>query len=284
MPKNAASDKRELTMNAGPSGNDGGNTAGQQGDGTPGGATPGGGAPAPQGARQWWRGLKFESKHALIALVITACSGIVVPLVVPLIGKEDGDKKDDGAPAASSPVSVSPAGVSPTATSTGQREQAPLESVPPSITPSSTSTALQPFPGEPMTLTLTEPPCRIRTEIDFDKVPFTHRVETELNDEKAQPGVDMVWVDCTITELRTATEARAGVVPRGTEVTKDTCLDAANGGGLETLQMGVNADTYQVRAGATICVLTDQGRLLAAYVTDKVDAPTKLALKVRTMT
>ncbi|MGX5185994.1 hypothetical protein ACWKT5_25115 [Streptomyces avermitilis] len=212
--------------------------------------------------------------------VVPAVVGGLVTLGVTLLTPDDKGSKDDAAPQASTTVSATP---TPSLSKSGTTPSSTNASTP-SSNPSSSVAAFEPFPGEPMSLSFIEPPCRIRTEIDFDKVPFTHRVETELDDEPAQPGVDMVWKDCTSTVLETSTEARAGVIPQGTTVTKAACMDAANGGGLETLEMQAFASAQDhARRGATICILTDQGRLLAAYVTEREDHPTKLALKVRTM-
>ena len=103
-------------------------------------------------------------------------------------------------------------------------------------------------------------------------MPSTKRVDVSDLYESPE-GVDMTWSGCQSQTVRTMGESYAGLVPKGQEVTKDTCRAAANGGGLEEVDMYtvLREGNPGFAKGVTMCVITDQARVVAAKVTDMED-------------
>ncbi|WP_439674034.1 hypothetical protein [Embleya sp. MST-111070] len=249
------------------------------GSGTPGGSPapppPPPGAPPPTDPHT---GARINSRATIIAAVVTGLSTVLVWALGVAFTGDDKDQDNARPPAPPAAVASAPASVSPVIEPSSPRVPSPSASA-------SAADLVRPYPGEPMTLKLTAPGCSIRTEIDFDKTPLTRRIDT--NDVGADPGpgkgVDMIWEDCSPTSLLTRPGARAGVLPKGTNVTKATCLDAANGGGLEEATMGFDAAKLGVVEGNTICVLSDRGRLMAMEIVDVIEKPSAIEMKVRTI-
>ncbi|WP_331766273.1 hypothetical protein [Embleya sp. NBC_00896] len=246
------------------------------GSGTPGGppatppTTPGTPAPADPHA-----GARIAARATVIGAVITGLSAVLVwGLGVAFTGDE---KKNEG-------DAKPPTAITSSATPVRPVIEPSSRSLPTSPSESPDGPA-KPYPGEPMTMKLLVPGCSIRTEIDFDKTPLTRRFDT--NDVAVDPGpeegVDMIWEDCSPTSLLTRPGARAGVLPKGTKATKATCLDAANGGGLEEAIIGFGAAELGVVKGNTICALSDKGRLMAMEIVNIIEEPSSIEMKVRTI-
>lgn len=140
----------------------------------------------------------------------------------------------------------------------------------PSVSPTPAKAAT-PHAGEPLPMVLTPPECDTVVEIDLDKVPFTRWVAVGDGEEYEAPqGVDMTWTSCSSEKLRTRSGRHAGLVRKDQDVTNDGCRAAANGGGLENVKMWANLGEGNpgFTKGVTMCVITDQNRLIAAEVID----------------
>ncbi|MFK0101846.1 hypothetical protein [Streptomyces sp. NPDC091040] len=125
-----------------------------------------------------------------------------------------------------------------------------------------------PYPNEPLPLVLTVPPCNDVAEIDFDRIPFSKWIGTsDLIDEYSPAdGTDMTWSGCTSQSWKTMPDSHAGIVRKGTKLTEASCKAAAYGGGLEFYRMWDGNPGFE--KGASLCVLTNEGRLIAAEVSD----------------
>jgi hypothetical protein len=222
-------------------------------------------APVPSAPPSSGRGTK---RRGLVTYLIAVCAVTVVSLAVygaiQLVGNrgQDENTADGRNPEPPSASTPSPGG-----------------SASPSGTPSTSASAappkvVTPHAGEPLPLVLTPPECDTVVEIDLDKVPFTKWVTVaDGEDYEAPAGVDMTWTSCSSENLRTRSGRHAGLVRRGQDVTKDRCRAAANGGGLENVKMWANLGVGNPGfvEGATMCVITDQDRLVAAKVIDMDD-------------
>ncbi|MEU3749083.1 hypothetical protein AB0E71_28415 [Streptomyces narbonensis] len=207
--------------------------------------------------------LPVKAAGAVVAAALLVFAGIGIANVFD--GRQNTDTTAQDPSRASSPSTAD----SPPSDSKATQQQ-PTPSQEPTRTASAPPPASRPHPGEPLPMVLASPGCDTVTEIDFDKVPLLNRVDVPSGEEyEAGTGVDMTFSDCAPEKLRTMTGRFAGTLRKGKEFNKNTCLAAAQGGGLETVGFR-NGGTPEYRSGigegAVICVLTDQNRLASAKV------------------
>lgn len=208
-------------------------------------------------------------RRGLVTCLIAVCAVTVVSLAAygatHLVGNRDQDDKNTAAERNPGPPSTSTPSAGGSASPSG----------PPSPSASTTpAKAVTPHAGEPLPMVLTPPECDTVVEIDLDKVPFTTWVAVgDGEDYEAPAGVDMTWTSCSSEKLRTRSGRHAGLVRKEQDVTNDRCRAAAHGGGLENVKMWANLGVGNpgFTEGATMCVITDQDRLVAAEVIDMDD-------------
>ncbi|MEU9095929.1 hypothetical protein [Streptomyces sp. NPDC048428] len=205
-------------------------------------------------------------------------AGFAVYGVVHALGGDDSQAGDDAKGSGKATLSA-------TAPSQPSADPGPAKS---SATPTPTAKPKpkpknSPYPNEPLPLVLTVPPCSDVAEIDFDRIPFSKWIDTsDLIDEyNPADGTDMTWSGCSSQSWSTMSDAHAGIVRKGTTLTEASCKAAAYGGGLESYRMWDGNPGFE--KGASLCVLTDRGRLIAAKVVDFTTADYSFTFDVITL-
>ncbi|GGS50914.1 caspase family protein [Streptomyces cinerochromogenes] len=212
----------------------------------------------------------------LTAAAVLVAAGVGLGLWLGTGGRPDDAGRDTGArPTASTKHTTSPAASAPAGGGKQGGAPARTPSASPPASPSadaSAAGAVRPHPGEPLPLRFTWS-CSDHTWIDFDSYPFTQRVSADDPAADDVPDtVDMELYGCAPERFTTARGSHAGVIAKGKPVTRDSCSQAAYGGGLEHVDMGwTDLDSGLVK-GATMCVVTDKGRVVEALITDKPDS------------
>lgn len=221
-------------------------------------------------------GARASHKSTLITFGGTVLAAVIGGIF--LVATSDDDENEDVKPSATAtthaakPAASAPSSPIPSAS-------ADAKSPEPSIDPS------KPFPGEPLPLRLNgDSTCDYASHIDLDSYPFVTRVDrAEPDAEDAAAPADLNWYGCSPVEFGTARDSHAGVLSKRQPFGKEACEAAANGGGLEEILMHSNAvEEAGIIAGNSICVITDEGRLVRAQIVDAPWAP-NLSLKITTV-
>ncbi|WP_225824485.1 caspase family protein [Streptomyces naphthomycinicus] len=223
------------------------------------------------------RGRRRRPLAMLAAAAVLVAGGIGTGFWLGHGGRTDGAGTETGArptvpskgPTGRTP-STTPTGT-PTGTGDGEQGGAPAHSPPGTPAADSAAGAVRPHPGEPLPMKFIWS-CDDVTWIDFDAYPFTQRLDKDAPEVDDRPDtVDMTLSSCSPGLLTTMRGSHGGVIAEGKPVTRESCRHEAYAGGLEHVTMGWDDTQAGLVRGATVCVVTDKGRVVKALITDKPD-------------
>ncbi|MGX4731455.1 hypothetical protein [Kitasatospora griseola] len=104
--------------------------------------------------------------------------------------------------------------------------------------------------------------------IDFDSDRLTQKINTRDLSTREANAFDMGWAGCINPVLMLEKGRSAGLLTAGAAATPESCRAAASGGGLESVAFDNQRDAADqgMVAGAAICVITDQKRVVMAKI------------------
>ncbi|MGV9255759.1 hypothetical protein [Streptomyces sp. NPDC003697] len=113
--------------------------------------------------------------------------------------------------------------------------------------------------------------------MDFDAHGWARAISGEAFEalpEEEQAKLDLSYIDASNGDLRAMNERQFGVLKPNVGATMESCMDATGSAPWTSARMDAlgNAKETGLVAGATLCAVTEEGRVVAAKVV-KVYAP-----------